>query len=280
MKLGYCTWGMPTVPIDTIVPFLAETGFDSLELTVIPGYTMELYSMDGAERKRVLQLIQDYGLELPAVTGNTSLVAQEPEIHALNFKRLRDTVDLCVEWTLGDQPPVLDTTSGGKPEEWETVKSMLVDRLGELVEYGAARGVVIAMEPHYDAAVSTPERMLELINLINSPYLKVNFDISHFNIQGYSITESVELMVPVAVHAHVRDERGQVPNFEFLIPGEGDFDYVFYLREMARLGYRGHVTVEISLMIQKLYDYDSLAAAKQTYAVMARAFAEAGISRN
>ena len=156
MKLGYCTWGMPTVPIDTIVPFLAETGFDSLELTVIPGYTMELYSMDGAERKRVLQLIQDYGLELPAVTGNTSLVAQEPEIHALNFKRLRDTVDLCVEWTLGDQPPVLDTTSGGKPEEWETVKSMLVDRLGELVEYGAARGVVIAMEPHYAAAVSTP----------------------------------------------------------------------------------------------------------------------------
>ena len=92
MKLGYCTWGMPTVPIDTIVPFLAETGFDSLELTVIPGYTMELYSMDGAERKRVLQLIQDYGLELPAVTGNTSLVAQEPEIHALNFKRLRDRV--------------------------------------------------------------------------------------------------------------------------------------------------------------------------------------------
>ena len=21
MKLGYCTWGMPTVPVDTFIPF-------------------------------------------------------------------------------------------------------------------------------------------------------------------------------------------------------------------------------------------------------------------
>jgi sugar phosphate isomerase/epimerase len=280
MKIGYCTWGMPTIPIDTIVPFLAETGFDSLEPTVIPGYTIEMYSMDQAERKRVLQLIQDYGLELPAIAGHTPLVAEDPEVYAQNFKRLCDTVDLCVEWTLGDEPPALDTTAGGKPEEWDTLKPMLVDRIGALVEYGASRGVAIAMEPHFATAISTPERMLELIELINSPYLKVNFDISHFNIQGYSITKSVELMAPVTVHTHIKDERGQVPDFEFLIPGEGEFDYVLYLKEMERMGYTGHITAEISIMVQQRPNYDALAAAKQTYAVMARAFAQAGISRS
>lgn len=279
MKIGYCTWGMPTIPIDTIVPFLAEIGFDSLEPTVIPGYTIELYSMDQAERKRVLQLIQDHGLELPAIAGHTSLVEQDPELHAQNFKRLCDTVDLCVEWSLGDEPPALDTTAGGKPEEWDALKPLLVDRIGALVEYGAARGVTIAIEPHFATSISTPERMLELIDLVNSPYLKVNFDISHFNITGYSITKSVELMAPVTVHTHIKDERGQVPDFEFLIPGEGEFDYPFYLQEMDRLGYTGHITAEISIMVQKRPNYDALAAAKQTYAVMAKAFAEAGIRR-
>lgn len=279
MKIGYCTWGMPTVPIDTIVPFLAETGFDSVEPTVIPGYTIEMYSMDRAERKRVFQLFQDYGLEVPAVAGHTPMVAIDDEQYAQNFKRLCDTVDLCVEWTSGENPPALDTTVGGTPDQWDALKPLIVERVGALVEYGASRDVVIALEPHFATALSTPERMLELIDEIRSPYLKVNFDISHFNITGYSITKSVELMAPVTEHTHIKDERGQVPDFEFLIPGEGEFDYVFYLKEMQRLGYTGHITAEISLMVQRRPNYDALAAAKQTYAVMARAFEQAGISR-
>ncbi len=280
MKIGYCTWGMPTVPIDTIVPFLAQTGYDGIEPTVIPGYTIEMYSMDTAERKRVLQLINDHGLEIPAVAGHANMVDPDPDAWTRAFTRLCDTIDLCVEWAQGPTPPALDTTAGGKPEEWDALKPMLVDRIGALCEYGASRGVAIAMEPHYASSISTPERMLEMIALVNSPKLLVNFDISHFNIQGYSITRSVEMLAPVSAHTHIKDERGQVPDFDFLIPGEGEFDYVFYLQEMQRLGYTGHITAEISLMVQRRPDYDPLAAAAQTYQVMAAAFEAAGISRN
>jgi sugar phosphate isomerase/epimerase len=279
MKIGYCTWGMPTVPIDTIVPFLAQTGFDGIEPTVIPGYSIELYAMDTAERARVRRLIHDHGLAMDAVAGHTPMLETDPDTAARNFQRLCDTVDLCVEWALGGEPPALDTTAGGRPEEYDALKPLLVDRIGALVEVGARRGVAIAMEPHFATAISTPERMLEIIQLVNSPYLKVNFDISHFNIQGYSIAQSVEMMAPVTVHTHIKDERGQVPDFEFLIPGEGEFDYVRYLQEMQRLGYTGHITAEISLMVQRRPDYDPLAAAKQTYDVMAQAFVAAGISR-
>lgn len=285
MKIGYCTWGMPTVPIDTIVPFLAQLGYDGIEPTVIPGYTIELYSMDRAERGRVAQMIRDHGLEMPAVAGHTPLVETDPAKHATNFKRLTDTIDLCVEWagegvvTGHAGPPALDTTAGGKPEEWDALKPLLIDRIGALVEYGASRGVAIAMEPHYATSISTPERMLELIEAIGSPYLQINFDISHFNIQGYSIADSVRMMAPATIHTHVKDERGQVPDFDFLIPGEGEFDYVTYLQEMAQAGYTGHITAEISIMVQRRADYDPLAAAEQTYRVLAAAFEQAGIAR-
>lgn len=280
MKLGYCTWGMPTVPIDTIVRAVAEAGYDSIEPTVTPGYSVELYSMDSVERKRVRQLIASYGLEIPAVSGHASLAEIDEDVHEHNFQRLKDAVDLCVEWTLGDHPPALDMTVGGSPDDWDKLKDLLVDRVGALVEYAESHGVVIAMAPHYRSAITTPEQILELLRLVDSPFLKVNFDISHFVIYGYSVTEAVELMAPVTEHAHVRGARGQVPNFEFLIPGEGDIDFVLFLKEMARAGYQGHITAEVSLMVQERPNYDALGAMKQTYGVMARAFGEAGVRRN
>jgi hypothetical protein len=53
MKIGYCAWGMPTIPVDTFVPFLARLGYTGIELTVIPGYTTELRLLDAAERRRI-----------------------------------------------------------------------------------------------------------------------------------------------------------------------------------------------------------------------------------
>jgi inosose dehydratase len=279
MKIGYCTWGMPTVPIDTIVRFVAETGYDSLEPTVTPGYSTDLDTLDADERARILRLIQEHGLEIPAVSGHASLAERDAEVFERNMQRLRAGVDLCVDWTMGERPPALDMTAGDSTEEWESIKGMLVERTGALVEYAAARNVVIAMAPHYRSAITAPSQLLELIHQVNSPFLKVNFDISHFVSHGFGITEAVEMMAPWIEQVHVRDARGQAPDFEFLIPGEGEIDYLHFLRELVRAGYDGHVTAEVSLMVQERSNYDALAAMKQSYAVLARAFAEAGIAR-
>ena len=279
MRISYCTWGMPTVPIDTIARAVAETGYDGLEPTVTPGYTLELYSLDRDERQRVLRLIKEYGLDIPAVSGHASLVESDAETHGRHFQRLRDGVDLCAEWTLGERPPALDITAGGAPDQWDAVKPLLVERTAELVEYAASRNVVVAMAPHHRSAITTGEQMLELIEQVNSPFLRVNFDISHFVTHGYGVVEAVDLMAPYIEHVHLRDARGIVPNFEFLVPGEGGIDYVAFLSALHQHGYEGHVTAEVSLMVQERPNYDALAAMKQSYAVVARAFGEARIPR-
>ncbi|HUX87290.1 MAG TPA: hypothetical protein VMW65_09835, partial [Chloroflexota bacterium] len=110
--------------------------------------------------------------------------------------------------------------------------------------------------------------------------LKVYFDISHFNVQGIPIEESVAALAPVSAATHVKDERGIVPNFEFLIPGEGEFDYVRYLKAMHKAGWTKDITVEISLMVQRRANYDPWAAARQSYAILNGAFVEAGIPRD
>jgi inosose dehydratase len=270
---------MPTIPVDTFVPFLAGLGYDGIELTVIPGYTTELSTLDAGERRRIARLLKDHGLELPAIAGHTTMIERDPDTAERNWARLAATVDLALDWALDGAPPAVDTTVGGTPQQWDELKPLMVERVGALVRYGEQRGVVIAIEPHVGSMLDTPERVLELLDAIDSPYLKLNFDISHFNVMGIPIAESVGALAKHTVHTHVKDERGVVPNYEFLIPGEGEFDYVAYLHAMREHGYTGFITAEVSIMVQRRPGYDPLAAAEQTYRTLARAFEQAGIVR-
>ena len=277
MKIGYCTWGMPTVPAETFIPFLAQLGYQGIELTVIPGYTTELSRLDAAERRRIARLLKEHQLELPAIAAHSILVERDPDKAAQHWARLTGAVGLALDWALDGRPPAIDTTVGGTPEQWGELKPLLVERLGALVDYGEQHGVVIAVEPHVGSMLDLPERVLELLEAIDSPFLKLNFDISHFNVMGIPPAVSVAALAPHAVHTHVKDERGVVPNYEFLIPGEGEFDYVAYLQAMREHGYDGFITAEVSIMVQRRPAYDPLAAAEQTYRTLAGAFAEAGI---
>jgi len=279
MKLGYSTCGMPTVPIDATLKHLADLGFDGVELTVIPGYTTELSKLDTAERKRIRRLLSEYRLGLSAIAAHSSLLAKTPEAHAENMARLKDAVDLAVELAQGEGPPAVNTTPGGSSDKWEDVCDFLAERTMELVEYAKKSGVVIAMEPHVGAAIDTPEKMLQLLDLVNSPALKVNFDISHFDIMGFTIEETVAALAQHTEHTHVKDQRGRYPNYEFLIPGEGDFDYVRYLKAMQEHGYDKFISVEVSVMVQRRPDYNPYEAATLSYETLSNAFAEAGIQR-
>ncbi len=280
MKLGYSTWGMPTVPIDTAISHIADLGFDGIELTIIQRFTTELSTLDVAERKRIATMLKQYNLALPAIAAHSNLMDVHAESHEKNMWRLKGGVDLAVELAQGDELPAVNTTTGGKPDQWDTKKDFLVERVGKLVDYATSRGVTIAMEPHIGAIIDTPAKVLELLEIINSPYLKVNFDISHFDIVGMSTEETVSALAAVSIHTHVKDQRGIAPDFEFLIPGEGTFDYVGYLKLMQEHGYNGFITAEVSFMVQARKDYDPLAAATLTYQTLSKAFIDAGIERN
>ena len=279
MKIGYCTWGMPEVEMDEAIPYLANLGYDGVEITVIPGYTTELSTLTARERSRIKTLFTNHDLEMPAIAGHTSLLDPDTKQHAANMKRLKATVELAADMTMGELVPCLDTTPGGKPDDWNEIKERLLNETGNLVDFGAQLGVTLAMEPHIGCCLCDVERTLWLLEQINSPFLKLNYDISHFDVAGIPTAESVAALAPHTIHTHVKDQRGTTPDFEFLIPGEGDFDYVEYLNAMRDAGYDDYITVEVSIMVQKREDYDPLAAAELSYRTLANAFEEAEISR-
>jgi inosose dehydratase len=279
MYLSYSTWGMPRVPIDQAVAHCAALGFDGLELTVIPGWTTDADTLDVAERRRIRHLYDDHGLALCGLSGNTPLLGSDPAEHATNMRRFRRYLDLAAELQQPGEALAVSTTTGGQPQDWERVKWLLVERFTALAEHARRAGVLLGMEAHVGAALHRPDQVLWLLAQIGSPALTVHFDISHFNVQGFAMEETIAQLAPRSAHTHVKDERGRAPDFAFLIPGEGEMDYDRYLKAMQAAGYQGHIVVEISLMVQRRPDYDPFAAAAQSYRVLAEAFAAEGIRR-
>ncbi len=279
MLLAFSTWGMQKTPIDVAVAHCAALGYDGLELTVIPRWPTDAAMMSTAERQRIRTLYDDHHIDLCGLSGNTPLLRGEATERAQDVKTFKTYLDLAAELQKPGEHLSVSTTSAGEPGSWEAVKDELVDLFGNAAAYAEAVGVTVGVEPHVSNALHTPEQAIWLVEQVNSPALGIHFDISHFNVQGMEMKTVVAQLVPYTVHTHIKDERGIAPDHQFLIPGEGTMDYVGYLKAMERAGWNEYITVEISLMVQSRPDFDALAAATQSYAVVAKAFEDAGIPR-
>lgn len=270
---------MPAVPVDIGLAHLAALGFDAVEICVLPHFTTSLETMDSNERRRIAKLLAHHGLTLSAVNYYTSLLQPDEALAAHDLSQIKQAMDLATEWAGPDGTPVVVGGIGGHPGDWPQHADRLLARVHDLAAYATEHGVTLALEHHVGAAIETPDAMVDFLRRANAPAIAANFDISHFNVVGVPIEESVAKMIPFAAHTHIKDERGRAPNHQYLVPGEGDFDYVTYLRAMDAYGYQGVISVEISKMVQKRPGYDPLATAAQSYKVVADAFERAGLRR-
>lgn len=279
MRLGFTTWSMVTVRAEETIPLLASIGYDAVELAVVPGWRDGVDLLTPTRRRRIKQLLCEYEIGLVAIAGNTDLLADDADELAENWHNLTATVDLAVEWASRSGPPAVDTYIGGEPGQWEQKRELVIERLGRLCDYAAARGVPVALQPHMDGALDTPDKVPGLMAALNRPNLGITLDVNDFTVQGIAVEEAVRLLGPYTVLVQVKDERGRQPDYEFVVPGDGELDYPRVLRTLAAAGYDGAVCVEISLRVQRRPGFSPTAAAVQSYRVLSAAFDAAGIQR-
>ena len=277
MRIGYSTWGMRAVSIEEALPAIAKIGYQGVELSVAPGWITELYALDAAKRARIRELLTEHNLVLTSVIRNASMVEEDPEKNAASMQSLRDAIDLTAELAQPGEPSVMTSHLGGRPEDWEAKKDLAVERLLPLADYAAQRQVIVAIEIHCMSMLNLPERVHWLFEQVDHPSVRLNFDISHMEVMGIGIDESVPALAPYSIHTHVKDQRGRYPNIEFLTPGEGPFDFVHYLQAMQAANYKGFITAEVSIMVQGRPNYDPFFHAQLSYWTLRKAFYVSGI---
>jgi inosose dehydratase len=153
------------------------------------------------------------------------------------------------------------------------VKDRLAERMTKWADAAATAKVVVAVKPHVANALHTVEAAKWLIGRVNSPWLRLAFDASHFQLRGVAPETAAAELGPLAAFAHVKDAKGTPDKFEFLLPGDaGTTDYPALAGALAKAGYAGPVVVEVSALLFNRPGFDPVAAAKRSFANLALAF--------
>lgn len=277
MKIAYGTYGMPGMPLLPALPRLADIGYEGVELCVGQNYAAAPNKLSSPERQELRHCLTALGLELPAFVVPCNILADDPEQYRRELDHFRAAGELAQDLAPNNVVPVLVATLGGGSLTWEQHRDAIIDRVSEWADTADSCGTRFAVEPHVGGVLDTPEKSLQLLQAVASPALALNFDISHFAVAGYPLDDTVEKLVPHSIHTHVKDGRMVDGKVQFLLPGEGDFDYIAYFKAMHAAGWRGCITVEVSAMIFRQPDYDPWASAEFSYRTLSVARREAGV---
>jgi sugar phosphate isomerase/epimerase len=278
LRLAFSAWAMRELPLERQIAIVQRTGYVGICLVSDARPTaLDALRISAGERRELRDRLDGAGLALTAIAGHANLL--EPDVGLLrqNMDRVRAGLDLASDLAGPDGPPPLITMGQGKPETYEADRGSLADRFGELAAHATHTGGVIALEPHVGQAMDEPEKIVWLMQTVNSPHFRLNLDNSHFEVMGRDMDDYLPQLVPYAVHTDLKDQRGRSPNHEFLVPGEGDFSYARYLQALERLGYGGYLTIEISVMVQRRPDYDPAEVAARSFRTLVAASREAGV---
>jgi hydroxypyruvate isomerase len=280
MQIAYGTYALPKHPLQDAAPLLANIGYDGVEVCVSPHHAGSMPAeMDSTHRTQLRELLVDLKLGIPALFLTDHLLQTEDDDH----RKMQDHVRSCAELArhLGSaEPPVIAVGIGGKSQDWERIQGLLIERLADYATLGQEEGCIIATEAHCGAAVDRSERALHVINTVDSPALRLHFDIVHFYLGGEDEAEAVERLLPITGHTHITDARRHADGtFDLLLLGQGDLDSTKYVQAMAAGGWDDFITLEVSMRLWGQDDYDVEAAARISYVSLTSAFADAGVER-
>ncbi|MFA6545300.1 MAG: sugar phosphate isomerase/epimerase [Limisphaerales bacterium] len=272
--LGFSLYGMKTLPVEQALRVCAETGFHDVEFALNPGYPTEPKLLSPAQRKGLRTQLGSLRLRLAALMDNLSLTADDAA-HAANLERIKAAAELAHDLA-PDAPPVLETVMGGKPAEWDDVKTRMAARLADWGRAAAAGRITLCIKPHVGGAAHLPGHALWLLDQVKSPAVKLAYDFSHYQLRGLELGKTLDALLPHTAFIHVKDALGDAAKFQFALPGEGTIDYADYFRRLKAANWSGSVCVEVSGQVFGKPGYDPVAAAKKSHAALAPAFRAAG----
>ncbi len=258
MKIGVITDCFKISHFDGIIK-ASNLGLKGVQIYATTGEFSP--SLSSEEKQKYKDLLKEKGIVVSALCGDMGGFGFE--IEKDNFERIEKTkkiIDLAVEFGSS----VVTTHIGVIPDEKSNPRySVMLKALTECGKYANEKGVTLAIE-------TGPEKASTLLNFLKdtSGGVGVNLDPANFTmVTGQDAVEAVYVLKDYIVHTHAKDgvmlDKNQVPTdvyhafaiggidalnacsgFKELPIGEGDVDWVNYIKALKEIGYDGFLTIE------------------------------------
>ena len=265
MQIAYSTYALQGVDPFEAVAQVKEIGYDALEINCGSTWPTAPKRFGAEQRSRLRDALHGAGFPPPAVMNLIGLCAAAEEV-AAQSEQLRQTCRLARDLSWQDRPSVVTTTLGPQAGSWDESKEAVALRLRRYGELVAEQNCILAVEPHIGQELDTPEKADWLVQAVGHPHVRLNFDYSHFLVQGIALAHCLELTARHAVHAHIKDGRMVDGKVRFALPGDDQLDLAAYLRAVRAAGLDVPITAEVSGQIWGRPDYDPWPVARRCFA--------------
>lgn len=274
---GFGTYGMQSLKTDEAIRQCAEIGYDGIEFALMTGWPTEPTLLSQQDRVEIRDLLIETQLAVPSLLESLPCLRTE-QVHHDNIEKLKRASQLAHDLAPSN-PPIVQSIVGGKPADWEESKDQLVEQLADWAKIGEASETIVCFKPHANHIVCDPQQALWIDKQVGNAWLKIVYDYSHFYLEGLALADSLKQLLPITAYVQVKDSRGTPEKHEYLLPGDGQTDYVALLTVLKQAGYAGFVNVEVSSMIHRKPDYQAIPTAKLCYERLSPLFDRVGIQR-
>lgn len=225
---------------------LARLGWSSVELRTVEG--LPLARLDDRTFTRLAHTLAARGMAVACVAsqiGNWS--------RPIDGDFAQDLEELAI---LARRCAVLGTpylrimsypNAGLQARDWQR---RVVNRIRELVGRAEGAGLVLLHENCTGWSGRKAERMLQLLDAVASPALRLLFDTGNGVAHGYDGRELLSAIVDHVAHVHVKDARRSTREVLYTLPGAGRAGVGECLRTLLTSGYTGVWSIEPHLALR------------------------------
>ena len=254
MKIGIRNYYLDTYGLNEGAKRMSDHGYECIDFNFANTET-EYYTAREedfvANMMKIKNALSKYGISVNQIHGPWRFPKDETEDdRAERFGKM--TKAMVMAKHLGAKymavhPLMPFGITNKNPDELYAINKRYFDAL---VKVGMGLGVTVCLEnmPFVSFPLSRTEDILRLVKDIDSPYLKVCFDVGHAHVMGESISESIKMLGDHLKILHVHDNDGE--DDKHLPPYYGNIDWAEFAEALYEIGFEGVLSLETSPKIE------------------------------
>jgi sugar phosphate isomerase/epimerase len=255
MQVGILTAPFSREPLEDVIAFASEAGFDSLEIASGPGARhIETAALTKAEATKIRAAVEGAGLCISSlacyanVTPGDETQRKDNQAALKTVLKAAQLLGVDVVCCGAGQPPA------GMSRE-DAIRQLAKPFYAGFCKAAEKSGIKVGLENWFATNIMNLEQWALLFSEVPNANFGLNFDPSHLYWQGIDYLAAVEEFSDRIFHTHAKDTEvrrhvlSRIGNqtmgwWRYVIPGYGDIDWGVYIARLRRVGYNGVLSIE------------------------------------
>lgn len=237
---------------EKVVTALSEIGYRGVEWT-LSHFNPKTKTLEGLQA--LINVTNAYGLDVSEIVVQQDIVTLDEKLRKSRVELVKECIKAADQVgvktiNLFTGPAPWDPKAPKIPKDITEGKawSLVLEAFNEFVDSAEKYEVYLAVEAVFGQLCHDYYTMKELLDNIDSKYLGVNMDPSHYVLYRNDVAWVVRKLGDKIKHVHMKDVVGKPglhgEDFMFPLLGEGIIDWRAFLGALKKIGYDDFLSVE------------------------------------